>query len=205
MTTPNRRELQAQERRGQLIDIARRLFAEKGIENTTIKDIADEAGVAQGLLYHYFRGKDELFWAIIARDNPFSTMSELFTRAGDRPTREVLVEAALRMYTLLAERSQTFRIVAREVTTRPEIQQGFKVVQALALGLFTRYLEKRIAAGELRPHNPDISARMLMGSFAAGYLLGMGTESYVEEVVDTLLRGLEAHERNERTEGTHGC
>ncbi|HEX6818091.1 MAG TPA: TetR/AcrR family transcriptional regulator [Ktedonobacterales bacterium] len=201
MTTPNRRELQAQERRGQLIETARRLFAEKGVENTTIKDIADEAGVAQGLLYHYFRGKDELFWAIIARDNPFSMMSDLFTHAGDRPTREVLVEAATRMYALATERTETFRIVAREVTTRPEMQQGFKVVQALALGLFTGYLEKRIAAGELRPHNPDVSARMLVGSFIAGYVLGMGTASYVEEVVDTLLRGLAG---DERTEGSHG-
>lgn len=201
MSISNRRELQAQERRGQLIDTARRLFAEKGVENTTIKDIADEAGVAQGLLYHYFRGKDELFWAIIARDNPFSMMSDLFTHAGDRPARDVLAEAALRMYTLLGERAETFRIVAREVTTRPEIQQGFKVVQALAMGLFTGYLEKRIAAGELRPHNPDVSARMLAGSFIAGYVLGMGTESYVEEVVDTLLRGLLA---DQKMEGSHG-
>lgn len=201
MTTTNRRELQAQERRGQLIDTARRLFAEKGVENTTIKDIADGAGVAQGLLYHYFRGKDELFWAIIARDNPFSMMSELLAHAGDRPTREVLVEAATRMYALVTERAETFRIVAREVTTRPEMQQGFKVVQALAMGLFTGYLEKRIAAGELRPHNPDVSARMLVGSFIAGYVLGMGTQAYAAEAVDTLLRGLEA---NERTEGSHG-
>ena len=190
MTGPNKRELQAQERRGQLIDTARRLFAEKGVENTTIKDIADEAGVAQGLLYHYFRGKDELFWAIIARDNPFPVMSELLAHAGDRPAREVLVEAGVRIYALLAERAQTFRIAARELTTRAEMQQGFKVLQALALGLITGYLEQRIVAGELRPHDPDVSARMLMGSFLAGYLLGMGTESYVAEVVDTLLTGL---------------
>ena len=194
MTVPSKREMQAQERRGQLIDTARRLFAEKGVENTTIKDIADEAGVAQGLLYHYFRSKDDVFWAIIARDNPFSVISEIFAHSGDRPAREVLAEAAMRIYALLAERSETFRIVIRELTTRTEIQQGFKVVQAIALGLFTSYLEKRIAAGELRPHNPDVTARMLLGSTMAGYLLGMATESYVEEVVETLLRGVSVQE-----------
>ncbi|HEV7217193.1 MAG TPA: helix-turn-helix domain-containing protein [Chloroflexota bacterium] len=192
MVAPNKRELQAQERRNQLLDTARRLFAAKGVENTTIKDIADEAGVAQGLLYHYFRGKDDLFWAIIGRDNPFPMMSEVFMRAGDRPADDVLVEAGLRIYALLAERSETFRIVARELTTRAEIQQGFVVARSLALGVITAYLETRIAAGKLRPHNPDVTARMLMGSIAAGYLLGMPTEAYVREVVATLLRGVAA-------------
>lgn len=192
MVAPNKRELQAQERRNQLLDTARRLFAAKGVENTTIKDIADEAGVAQGLLYHYFRGKDDLFWAIIGRDNPFPMMSDVFMRAGDRPADDVLVEAGLRIYALLAERSETFRIVARELTTRAEIQQGFIVARSLALGVITGYLETRIAAGKLRPHNPDVTARMLMGSIAAGYLLGMPTEAYVREVVGTLLRGVAA-------------
>lgn len=192
MVAPNKRELQAQERRNQLLDTARRLFAAKGVENTTIKDIADEAGVAQGLLYHYFRGKDDLFWAIIGRDNPFPMMSEVFLHAGDRPASDVLAEAGMRIYALLAERSETFRIVARELTTRTEIQQGFMVARSLALGVITSYLETRIAAGELRPHNPDVMARMLMGSIAAGYLLGMPTEAYVHEVVATLLRGFAA-------------
>lgn len=192
MSGPTRRELQKQERRNQLLDVARKLFAEKGLENTSIKDIADEAGVAQGLLYHYFRSKEEVFWAIIGRDNPFPVMSGLLTGAGDRPAREVLIQAGMRAYDVLAERSELFRIVVREFITRPEMQQGFKVVQAVAIGLVARYLEARIAAGELRPHNPDVTARMLMGSLLAGYLLGMPAEAYVAEVVDTLLNGIAA-------------
>ena len=192
VSTPTRRELQKQERRNQLLDVARKLFAEKGLENTTIKDIADEAGVAQGLLYHYFRSKDELFWAIVARDNPLPVMSEILVGAGDRPARDVLVQAGLRAYDILNQQSELFRIVAREVITRPEMREGFKMIQAIALGLLTRYLEARIAAGELRSHNPDITARMLIGSMVAGHLLGMPAELYVAEVVDTLLSGIAA-------------
>lgn len=190
MSGSTRRELQKQERRNQLLDVARKLFASKGLENTTIKDIADEAGVAQGLLYHYFRSKDELFWAIVARDNPLPVMSEILVGAGDRPARDVLVQAGLRAYDILNQQSELFRIVAREVITRPEMREGFKMIQAIALGLLTRYLEARIAAGELRPHNPDITARMLIGSMVAGFLLGMPAELYVAEVVDTLLSGI---------------
>lgn len=192
MSTPTRRELQKQERRNQLLDVARKLFAEKGLENTTIKDIADEAGVAQGLLYHYFRSKDELFWAIIARDNPVPVMSEILASAGDRPVREVLVQAGLRANEVLTERSELFRIVVREFTTRPEMREGFKAFQAIALGLLTRYLEARIAAGELRSHNPDVTARMLIGSVLAGYVLRIPAEPYVTEVVDTMLSGIAA-------------
>ncbi|MBF6592227.1 MAG: TetR/AcrR family transcriptional regulator [Ktedonobacterales bacterium] len=192
MGGPTRRELQKQERRNQLLDTARGLFAAQGVEGTTIKDIADAAGVAQGLLYHYFASKEDLLWAIIARDNPFTDMSEIMSNAGDRPAREVLLQASLRAYQILAERAELFRIVVREFITRPEMRQGFKMIQAIALGLLTRYLEARIAAGELRPHNPDVTARMLIGAVLAGHLTGRPAEPYLAEVVDTLMEGIAA-------------
>ena len=41
-------------RREQLLEVAARLFAQRGLEGTTTKDIAREAGVSAGLLYHYY-------------------------------------------------------------------------------------------------------------------------------------------------------
>ena len=46
--------------RQRLLAAARRTFARLGFERATVRDIADEAGVAQGLLYNYFRSKDDL-------------------------------------------------------------------------------------------------------------------------------------------------
>jgi len=60
MKLPTKRKRQAEERRKQLIDTALKLFAAKGFENTTTKNIAEAAGVAQGLIYHYFGGKEEI-------------------------------------------------------------------------------------------------------------------------------------------------
>ncbi len=195
MSTTNRRDLQKQERRNQLLDAARRLFAEKGMDNTTIKDIADMAGVAQGLIYHYFRSKDDIFWAIIARDNPLPAMIDVWANAAGRPAREVLGQVGLRVFALLDEKRDLLRIVAREFLTRSEMQQGFKMIQALIAGVIARYLDARIAAGELRPHNPDVIARMLVGSMLAGYLTGMAAETYVAEVIESLLDGIAADER----------
>lgn len=54
-------------RRNELMDIAEQLFAEKGYDHTSPRDIIRKAGVAQGTFYHYFRSRDDLVQAIIIR------------------------------------------------------------------------------------------------------------------------------------------
>lgn len=162
------------------------------MENTTIKDIAEAAGVAQGLLYHYYRSKDDLLWAIVGKYNPAMEMGQIFSAAADRPAHAVLHEAATRAYALLNERAGVFRVVLSEALVRPDIQQAFRMGQAIALGVISRYLEARIAAGELRPHNPEVTARMLIGSVLAVFLTGAPVEPSLEEVVHTLLYGIMA-------------
>jgi AcrR family transcriptional regulator len=51
---------QAAEKRRQILDAAVRVFARQGFHTCRVSDIADEAGVAYGLVYHYFRSKDEI-------------------------------------------------------------------------------------------------------------------------------------------------
>ncbi len=51
---------QAAEKRRQILDAAVRVFAREGFNSCRVSDIADEAGVAYGLVYHYFRSKDEV-------------------------------------------------------------------------------------------------------------------------------------------------
>jgi AcrR family transcriptional regulator len=50
----------AVDKRRQILDAAIRVFARQGFHSTRVSDIADEAGVAYGLVYHYFRSKDEV-------------------------------------------------------------------------------------------------------------------------------------------------
>ena len=47
-------------RRGELLGIAARLFAERGFNNTTVRDIADAAGILSGSLYHHFDSKESM-------------------------------------------------------------------------------------------------------------------------------------------------
>lgn len=63
------------DRRRQILEAAVRVFARQGYHSSRVSDIADEAGVAYGLMYHYFRSKDELL------DTIFSERWELMLAA----------------------------------------------------------------------------------------------------------------------------
>ena len=51
-----------------LVDVARQLFAKKGIENTTMNDIAVASGKGRRTLYTYFKSKEDVYYAVIASE-----------------------------------------------------------------------------------------------------------------------------------------
>ena len=63
---PGRRAAQGRATRGQLIEVATRLFTEHGYEGTSIEAVLAAAGVSRGALYHHFAGKEALFEAVVA-------------------------------------------------------------------------------------------------------------------------------------------
>ncbi|MEQ7053271.1 helix-turn-helix domain-containing protein [Paenibacillaceae sp. P-4] len=67
MTKITLRQQKALETKNKLIDSALRVFSEKGYDSSTTKDIAREAEVTDGLIYHYFNSKEELLWAILEK------------------------------------------------------------------------------------------------------------------------------------------
>ncbi|MDG3015162.1 TetR/AcrR family transcriptional regulator [Speluncibacter jeojiensis] len=64
-----RRRLAPEQRRAQLLDIGARLFAERPYEEVWIEEVAEEAGVSRGLMYHYFPTKRDFFAAIVRRSS----------------------------------------------------------------------------------------------------------------------------------------
>lgn len=66
MSTPRVR-MSPDSRREQLIEHGVRLFASRSLEDLSIEDLAEEAGISRGLLYHYFGGKQEFHTAVVRR------------------------------------------------------------------------------------------------------------------------------------------
>ncbi|WP_400164338.1 TetR/AcrR family transcriptional regulator [Brevibacillus sp. TJ4] len=61
------RQKQAEQTKANLIDSVLKMFSTKGFSASTTKDIAKQAGVTDGLIYHYFTSKQELLWAVLER------------------------------------------------------------------------------------------------------------------------------------------
>lgn len=60
-----RRSKPPEERKQEIVDTAARLFTERGYEQTTVREIVGELGVAQGLFYYYFKNKEEVLFAVV--------------------------------------------------------------------------------------------------------------------------------------------
>src|ERR1700741_1665112 len=64
----SRKRMTGNERRQQLLDIGRRLFAERGFEGTSIEEIAAQAGVSKPVVYEHFGGKEGLYAVVVDRE-----------------------------------------------------------------------------------------------------------------------------------------
>jgi AcrR family transcriptional regulator len=191
MKSPTQRDLQAETRRGQLLDIALTLFAERGVENVSIKDLATEAQVAPGLIYHYFASKDDLLATVLQKHNPLPEFEGIAEQLDDLPAREGLLLLANRLSALLPEKRLVVRILMREVLSpRSKLLGGLISFRAEAIELFSAYFQRRIDAGELRPHNPLVTLHMLVSSFLILTVLDQPFEPYVEQFVETILDGI---------------
>jgi AcrR family transcriptional regulator len=101
------------ERREQLVEVGRSLFAERGFDATSIEEIAARAGVSKPVVYEHFGGKEGLYAVVIDRE-----MSALLTRITSTLTaghpREMLEQAAMALLTYIEEETDGFRILVRD-------------------------------------------------------------------------------------------
>ena len=185
-----RRSQQAEERREQLIDTALQVFAEKGWDATSIPDLARAAGVAQGLMYHYFSNKEELLQAVVQRHSFLPELRELLTISSDRPAREVLPEVAYAFASLMQQEQNLVQIFIRESQTNLQIAQQKDALIEGGVELLTSYVSARIAADELRPHNPSLTARTLLYTLFMSQLIHVPTRLSIADFVEFLLQGI---------------
>jgi AcrR family transcriptional regulator len=101
------------QRREQLLDVGRSLFAEKGFEASSIEEIASRAGVSKPVVYEHFGGKEGLYAVVVDRE--MSSLLARFSAAltGGRP-RELLEQAALALLTYIEDETDGFRVLSRD-------------------------------------------------------------------------------------------
>ena len=101
------------ERREQLLDVGRSLFAEKGFEGTSVEEIAAKAGVSKPVVYEHFGGKEGLYAVVVDRE--MSACSSHHRRPDQRGhPRELLEQAALALLEYIETSTDGFRILVRD-------------------------------------------------------------------------------------------
>lgn len=117
MPTKKRSRLSAADRREQLISVAQQLFAEHGVQPTTVEDIATAAGVTKPLIYEHFGGKEGLYAVVVdraMRDLLDQLVGSLTAGGGSR---ELLERGAVALLTYIEEHPAAFRVLLRDSPT----------------------------------------------------------------------------------------
>jgi AcrR family transcriptional regulator len=102
------------QRREQLLDIGRELFAQKGYEATSIEEIAARADVSKPVVYEHFGGKEGLYAVVVDRE--MQLLLERFNSALSAPghPREMLERAALVLLEYIEDHTDGFRVLTRD-------------------------------------------------------------------------------------------
>ncbi len=160
-----RTRMTGQERRAQLLTVARSVFAEQGFAATSIEDIAERAGVTRPVVYEHFGGKEGIYAVVVDRE--VTRLSELLSApliaAGG--SREAAEGAASAFLQFIEDETDGFRVLSRDAPTGSGRGSFASVLNDVA----TRTEVLLADAFEARGYDPAIApmyARMLVGATA---------------------------------------
>jgi AcrR family transcriptional regulator len=139
-----------EDKRQLILEAAVRVFARKGYHTCRVGDIAEEAGVAHGLLYHYFDSKDELLQTIFK--NTWTLMLDTIEGVEsieEDPARETLRKVAAIVLRSGRDTPDIVRVLVREVARSPHLQVELGETEQ-AFEALERVIRKGQEAGEFR-------------------------------------------------------
>jgi len=161
-----------EDRREQIIDAAMRVFSQKGFTRATNKDIAREAGITPGLIYHYFENKEALLKAIVEGRSPLRLVSSLSPQVLMLPPEVFLRFVILQVLGIVEGENfvQLLRVLLPEVIHNPTMSQMGTGVLQRVLGFLANYFASTMDVGELCQADPLLTAQVLMGCIV-GFVL----------------------------------
>ncbi len=151
-------------KRQQIHEAAVALFLDKGFDNTSMDEVADQAGVSKQTVYSHFKSKEELFSACVKEKCASYQLTESFFEA-DRNVEEMLTEIALRFSDMLLsyEAVRVKRILCASCEQQPELSELFyHAGPQNMLDLMTDYLTQLAEDGALNIDNPSFAARQFL-------------------------------------------
>jgi AcrR family transcriptional regulator len=188
------------ERREQLLDVGRKLFAEKGFESVSVEEIAAKAGVSKPVVYEHFGGKEGLYAVVVDRE-----MNHLFASVQDALTggnaRVLLEQAGLALFDYIDAYPDGFRILIRDT---PSQSKG--TFSSLIVDIANQV--EHLLAREFTSHKIDKRLAAMYSQMLVGMVANTGTwwldarkpkkEEVVAQMVNLAWRGLSGLEAKPR-------
>ena len=169
------------QRRHQLIDIARALFAERGYEGTSVEEVAQRAGVSKPVVYEHFGGKEGLYAVVVDREMSalLDGVTASLTNNQYRPRVEAVTLALL---TYIEERTDGYRVLIRD--SPPSLSPGtYSTLFNDAVSQVASILAGDFSRRGLDPELAPMYARALVGSVSMTAQWWMEAREPKKEVV----------------------
>ena len=194
----------AVDKRRIILDAAVRVFARQGFHTCRVSDIADEAGVAYGLVYHYFQSKDEVLDTLFLER--WNVMLEAIGEIDAQriPARDKLYGIASFIIESYRHDPELMKVIIVEVTRAANSFGAVHLAKiAEAYGQISGIVHKAQTSGEFRDTvSAEFAAMAFYGAIEqvlTGWIFGLleqSEDSYErakDHVVETVCRGLEAY------------
>jgi AcrR family transcriptional regulator len=176
----DRVRMSGQERREQLLDVGRRLFAEKGFEAVSVEEIAAKAGVSKPVVYEHFGGKEGLYAVVVDREMTYllGAIADALTPADDESARRMssrtlLEHAGLALFDYIDRYPDGFRILVRDTPAVRDPEARSDAIGGTFAGLLVDVaarvddlLATQFKAHDLNPKWAPLYSQMLVGMVA---------------------------------------
>lgn len=156
-----------QSARGRLLIKAAQLFREKGYERTTVRDIARAVGIQSGSIFHHFRSKEDILYAVMEETILYNTarMKAAFERAG-KPADRVLALIRCELESILGVTGAAMTVLVYEWRSlSEENRQRILKLREIYEGIWMSALNQAKEAG-LVPGDPAMVRRFLTGALS---------------------------------------
>jgi AcrR family transcriptional regulator len=193
-------------KRRQILEGARRAFLANGFDAASMNEIAREAGVSKGTLYVYFKSKEELFEAIVEAQIR-QQGQQIFNLDGDADIAGELTRLGRGFSQFMSRPGgvSELRTIMAIADRMPELGAKFYAAgPASGIERLRNYLEDKVAAGSLEPHDCEVAAAQFIDACVATTFkpmlfghAGPPSDERVAHVVDMAVRAfLAAYRRS---------
>jgi AcrR family transcriptional regulator len=154
----------AQARRDQILAAALHIFARKGFAESTVDEIAAQAGLGKATLYLYFPSKELLLQKLVDRYRLVPELGELIEAIRDLPPARGIPKLVEGIWRQLKANRELAHVLVREIFSNPQRSRLYtEQIRLPGRNLLASYLESWMKQGKIKRGHPQASAQCLFG------------------------------------------